>query len=159
MKGIVHAQIKRFYKCDANFWIHTRLPERWYSKNSPCRGKKKKTIIPIPRFALGTVSQIMCAVKEFNLTVQYPVDLLKWLYEDWLQSNVVAAHIYLRYKWGSSNSTITSRTSLQKGDPWKKKKLELKLKNHKCLKIMVGAVCQSMKQNKSYASSILLRTS
>lgn len=36
-------------------------------------------------------------------------------------TKVGAAHIYLRYKWGSSNSTSTSRTSLQKGDPWKNK--------------------------------------
>lgn len=40
--------------------------------------------------------------------------------------------LYLRYMWGSSNSTSTSRTILQKGDPWKRQQFQTKTQDHTC---------------------------
>lgn len=39
----------------------------------------------------------------------------------YLTEQIMRDRLYLRSKCGSSNSTSTSRTSLQKGDPWKQR--------------------------------------
>lgn len=126
IKSIVHAQIKHCCYGDINIPIITK---EIITDIVGILHAKANTIIPQHTWHWHTHARLRaythkrCAAKEFQLyscAVQharsFPTTKRELIIMQGL-TKVVAAHIYLRYKWGSSNSTSTSRTSLQKGDP------------------------------------------
>lgn len=59
-----------------------------------------------------------CVIKtlicQMNYSIKFIMDIAIWM----------CKRLYQRTKCGSSNSTSTSRTSLQKGEPWEKREVK-----------------------------------